>query len=179
MSLKEQYNSEIVSKLQERLNIKNKMLVPKLQKIVLNSSTSEAVTNSKVLDSIVEDFETITGQKAVITKAKKSIAGFKIREGMPLGVTVTLRKQNMYEFLNRLINVALPRTRDFKGLSKKGFDGNGNYNMGIKEHIIFPEINYDKVQKIRGFNITIVTSAKNNEEGVALLEEFGFPFRQQ
>jgi large subunit ribosomal protein L5 len=175
--LKELYNTEIVPRLMKDLNYRNVMEVPKLEKIVVNMGLGEAIQNVKILDSAVVEMATITGQKAVITKAKKSIASFKLRQGMPIGCMVTLRKEKMYEFLDRLINVSLPRVRDFKGVSGKAFDGMGNYSLGVKEQLIFPEINYDKVDKIKGMNITIVTSAKNDEEGKALLKLMGMPFR--
>jgi len=156
---------------------RNVMEVPKLEKIVINMGLGEAIQNVKILDAAVVELATISGQKAVITKAKKSIASFKLRQGMPIGCMVTLRKEKMYEFLDRLVNVSLPRVRDFKGVSGKAFDGMGNYSLGVKEQLIFPEINYDKVDKIKGMNITIVTSAKNDEEGKALLRLMGMPFR--
>jgi len=168
---------EIAPQLQEKLGVKNKMLVPKIEKIVVNSCTSEALTNSKVLDTIAEELAAITGQKPTIRKAKKSIAGFKLRKGQPIGACVTLRSRSMYEFFNRLVNVALPRTRDFKGLSRKAFDRNGNYSMGVTEQTIFPEILPEKVEKTRGLNITIVTSAKTDEHAYELLKSMGFPFR--
>lgn len=154
------------------------MQVPKLEKIVVNMGLGEAVSDIKVLDAAAEELAAITGQKPVIRRAKKSIASFKLRAGMPIGCMVTLRKQRMYEFLDRLVNVALPRVRDFKGVSPKSFDGRGNYTLGLREQIIFPEINYDKVDKIRGLNVAIVTTAKTDEEGKALLAELGMPFRQ-
>jgi len=175
--LKELYNTEIVPRLMKDLSYRNVMEVPKLEKIVINMGLGEAIQNVKILDSAVVELATISGQKAVITKAKKSIASFKLRQGMPIGCMVTLRKDKMYEFLDRLINVSLPRVRDFKGVSGKAFDGMGNYSLGVKEQLIFPEINYDKVDKIKGMNITIVTSAKNDEEGKALLKLMGMPFR--
>jgi large subunit ribosomal protein L5 len=175
--LKELYNKEIVLRLMTDFGYRNVMEVPKLEKIVINMGLGEATQNVKILDSAVVELATITGQKAVITKAKKSIASFKLRQGMPIGCMVTLRKEKMYEFLDRLINVSLPRVRDFKGVSGKAFDGMGNYSLGVKEQLIFPEINYDKVDKIKGMNITIVTSAKNDEEGKALLKHMGMPFR--
>ncbi|HCU23836.1 MAG TPA: 50S ribosomal protein L5 [Deltaproteobacteria bacterium] len=158
-------------------NYANPMQVPKLQKIVVNMSLADALQNAKVLDAAAEEIKIITGQKPVITRAKKSIASFKLREGQKLGVMVTLRRERMYEFLNRLCNIALPRVRDFKGISGRAFDGRGNYTLGITEQIIFPEINYDRIDKIRGMNITIVTTAKNDEEGKALLKHMGMPFR--
>jgi large subunit ribosomal protein L5 len=164
-------------KMMKDFSYKNVMEVPKLQKIVINMGLGEAIQNIKILDSAVVELAAIAGQKPVITKAKKSIASFKLRQGMPIGCVVTLRRDKMYEFLDRLVNVSLPRVRDFKGVSGKGFDGNGNYSLGVKDQLIFPEINYDKVEKIKGMNITIVTSAKNDEEGKALLRHMGMPFR--
>ncbi len=175
--LKELYNKEMVPQLIKDFEYKNIMQVPKLEKIVVNMGLGEAIQNVKIIDSAVEELALITGQKAVVTKAKKSIATFKLRQGMPIGCMVTLRKEMMYEFLDRLVNVSLARVRDFKGVSAKGFDGNGNYSLGIKEQLIFPEINYDKIDKIKGMNITIVTSAKTDEEGRALLRLLGMPFR--
>jgi len=161
----------------KRFNYKNQMEVPKLEKIVVNMGLGEAIQNIKILDSAVQELSQITGQKPVITKAKKSIAQFKLRSGMPIGAMVTLRKERMFEFFNRLVNVALPRVRDFKGLSGKSFDGRGNYAMGIREQLIFPEIHYDKIDKIKGMNIVIVTTAKTDEEGKELLKLLGMPFR--
>ena len=175
--LKEVYQNEVVQKLRAEFNYKSIMEVPKLQKIVVNMGLGEAIQNVKILDSASSELGKITGQKAVVTKAKKSIASFKLREGMPIGCMVTLRRDRMYEFLDRLMNVALPRVRDFKGVSGKAFDGQGNYTLGIKEQLIFPEINYDEIDKIKGLNVTIVTSAKNDEEGKALLKHLGMPFR--
>jgi large subunit ribosomal protein L5 len=175
--LKEQYTSEIVPQLMKEFGYKNIMQVPRIEKIVVNMGLGEAIQNVKILDSASEELAVITGQKTVITKAKKSIASFKLRQGMPIGCMVTLRKDRMYEFLDRLMNIALPRVRDFKGVSGKGFDGRGNYSIGIKEQLIFPEINYDKVDKIKGLNISIVTSAVTDEEGKALLKSLGMPFR--
>ncbi len=175
--LKELYNKEIVPQLMKDFGYKNIMEVPKLEKIVVNMGLGEAIQNVKILDSAVDELAAITGQKAVITKAKKSIASFKLRQGMPIGCMVTLRRDKMYEFLDRLMNVSLPRVRDFKGVSCKAFDGAGNYSLGVKEQLIFPEINYDKIDKIKGMNISIVTSAKNDEEGKALLKLMGMPFR--
>lgn len=172
------YRNEVAPALKKELGVENIMQLPKLEKIVINQSIADAVQNAKVLNTAAEEIALITGQKPVITKAKKSISNFKLREGMPIGVTVTLRRERMWSFFDRLINLSLPRVRDFRGLSPKGFDGRGNYNMGLKEQIIFPEINYDKVDKVRGMNITICTSAKNDAEGKALLEAFGFPFRK-
>lgn len=175
--LEDVYKKEIVPQLKEKFKFSNAHLVPKLEKIVVNSSTGEALQNSKILETIASEIATITGQKPTLRKAKKSIAGFKLREGQPIGVSVTLRRTNMYEFFNRLVNVALPRTRDFKGFSKKAFDGNGNYTLGIQEQIIFPEIVPEKVDKSRGMNITIVTSTQSDEEAFELLKALGFPFR--
>ena len=175
--LKELYNTEMIPKLMKEFNFRNVMEVPKVQKIVINMGLGEAIANVKILDSAVVEMAAIAGQKPVITKAKKSIASFKLRQGMPIGCVVTLRRDKMYEFLDRLVNVSLPRVRDFKGVSAKGFDGMGNYSLGVKEQLIFPEINYDKVDKIKGMNITIVTSARNDEEGRALLKLMGMPFR--
>jgi large subunit ribosomal protein L5 len=175
--LKDLYHTEIVSKLRTDFNYKNIMEVPRIEKIVVNMGLGEAIQNIKILDSASAEMNAITGQKSVITKAKKSIATFKLREGMPIGCMVTLRRERMFEFLDRLMNVALARVRDFKGVSPKAFDGKGNYTLGIKEQLIFPEINYDAVDKIKGMNITIVTSAKTDEEGRALLKYLGMPFR--
>jgi large subunit ribosomal protein L5 len=175
--LKELYNTEMIPKLMKDFSFRNVMEVPKLEKIVINMGLGEAIQNVKILDSAVVEMAAIAGQKPVITKAKKSIASFKLRQGMPIGCVVTLRRDKMYEFLDRLVNVSLPRVRDFKGVSPKGFDGMGNYSLGVKEQLIFPEINYDKVDKIKGMNITIVTSARNDEEGRALLKLMGMPFR--
>ena len=176
--LQEKYNNEVAPGLIKSLGLKNRMEAPQIKKIVVSSCLSDAVQNSKVLNGVSEELSQITGQKAVITKAKKSLSNFKLREGMPLGVMVTLRRTKMWAFLDRLISVSLPRVRDFRGLSSKAFDGRGNYNMGLKEQIVFSEINYDKVGKVRGMNITICTSAKNDAQGKALLEAFGFPFRR-
>jgi large subunit ribosomal protein L5 len=175
--LKEKYVSEVASKLRETFQYQNPMEVPKVEKIVLNMGLGEAITNMKILDSALEELQLISGQKAVITRAKKSIAAFKLREGMPIGCRVTLRRDRMYDFLYKLINTALPRVRDFRGISGKAWDGRGNYSLGIKEQIIFPEVDYDKIDKIKGLNITIVTSAKNDEEGKELLKLLGMPFR--
>ena len=175
--LRELYIQEIVPKMMKDFNYDNVMEVPKIQKIVINMGLGEAIQNVKILDSAVDELSTITGQKAVITKAKKSIAAFKLRQGMPIGAMVTLRRERMFEFLDRLVNISLPRVRDFKGVSPKGFDGLGNYSLGIKEQLIFPEIDYDKVDKIKGMNISIVTTAKTDEEGRALLRYLGMPFR--
>jgi large subunit ribosomal protein L5 len=175
--LKELYNTEIVPKLMKTFEYKSVMQVPRIEKVVLNMGLGEAIQNVKILDSASEELTKIAGQKAVITKAKKSIASFKLREGMSIGCMVTLRQERMYEFLDRLLNVALPRVRDFKGVSAKAFDGMGNYSLGVKEQLIFPEIDYDKIDKIKGLNISIVTSAKTDEEGRELLKLFGMPFR--
>jgi large subunit ribosomal protein L5 len=175
--LKDIYQAEIIPKLRSDFNYKNVMEVPRIKKIVLNMGLGEAIQNIKILDSATLELNAITGQKSVITKAKKSIATFKLRQGMPIGCMVTLRREKMYEFLDRLMNVSLARVRDFKGVSGKAFDGKGNYTLGIKEQLIFPEINYDSVDKIKGLNITIVTSAKSDEEGKALLKYMGMPFR--
>jgi large subunit ribosomal protein L5 len=175
--MKERYHQELVPKLMKEFGFTNKMRVPRLQKIVVNMGLGEAIQNIKILDSATSEIMTITGQKPVPTKAKKSIANFKLRQGMPIGCMVTLRKDRMYEFFDRLVNIALPRVRDFRGISGKAFDGRGNYSLGIKEQIIFPEIDYDKIDKIKGLNITIVTTAKTDEEGKTLLKLFGMPFR--
>lgn len=176
--LQSKYNKEIAPALQKNLGAKNVMQVPRLEKITLSVCLSEAVQNPKILNTVVDEISSITGQKAVITKAKKAISNFKLRQGIPLGVRVTLRREKMWSFLDRLNTLALPRVRDFRGLPSKGFDGRGNYNMGLKEQIVFPEINYDKVDKVRGMNITICTTAKNDTEGRALLEALGMPFRK-
>ena len=175
--LAEKYESEIRGQLKEKFNFKNIFEVPKLAKIVVNMGVGEAVSDSKVINKAIEDLSLITGQKPVITKAKKSIAGFKLRKGVNIGCKVTLRKKRMFEFLDRLIFIALPRVRDFKGLSKKSFDGNGNYSIGIKEQIIFPEIDYDKVDKIRGMDITITTTTSNQDYAYELLKSFNLPFK--
>jgi len=175
--LKEVYQEKAVPALMKRFNYKNKMEVPKLEKIVINMGLGEAIQNIKILDSAAQELSQITGQKPVITKAKKSIAQFKLRTGMPIGCMVTLRKERMYEFFNRLVNITLPRVRDFKGLSGKSFDGRGNYALGIREQLIFPEIHYDKIDKVKGMNIVIVTTAKTDEEGKELLKLLGMPFR--
>lgn len=177
--LKERYDKEIVKSLQGKFKFKGAMQVPRLSKIVLNASVGEATSNPKIINVVAEEFSQISGQKPVIRKSKKAISNFKLRAGMPIGVSVTLRRDKMWAFLDRLISVALPRVRDFRGLPTKGFDGRGNYNMGLKEQIVFPEVNYDKVEKVRGMNITICTSAKTDAEGRALLEELGIPFRKK
>ncbi|MEE8382830.1 MAG: 50S ribosomal protein L5 [Thermodesulfobacteriota bacterium] len=175
--LKERYQKELVPKLMKEFNYKNRMQVPRLQKVVVNMGLGEAIQNIKVLDSAANELMVITGQKPVPSKAKKSIANFKLRKGMPIGCFVTLRKERMYGFFDRLVNIALPRVRDFRGISGRSFDGRGNYSLGIKEQIIFPEIDYDKIDKIKGLNITIVTSAKTDEEGKSLLGLLGMPFK--
>tara|TARA_B100001964_G_scaffold107925_1_gene120504 strand:+ start:4685 stop:5380 length:696 start_codon:yes stop_codon:yes gene_type:complete len=175
--LKEKYTQEIKPNLQKKLGLSNVMEVPKIKKITLNMGVGEAVQDKKIVEKAIADIERLSGQKALITRAKKSVASFKVREGMPIGAKVTLRSERMYEFLDRLINVALPRVRDFRGLNRKSFDGNGNYSLGVKEQIIFPEIDYDKVDKIRGLDICITTSAKDDEECLALLKEFNFPIK--
>ncbi|MBP8644535.1 MAG: 50S ribosomal protein L5 [Syntrophobacteraceae bacterium] len=176
--LREKYQTEIVPKLRERFHYRSPMEIPRLSKIVLNMGLGEAIQNIKVLDSAAEELGQISGQKPVITRARLSIAAFKLRKGMPIGCMVTLRGNRMYEFLDKLVNVALPRVRDFRGVSPKSLDGRGNYTLGIKEHIIFPEIDYDKIDKIKGLNITIVTTARNDDEARALLSLMGMPFRQ-
>ncbi|MBF0474696.1 MAG: 50S ribosomal protein L5 [Deltaproteobacteria bacterium] len=176
--LRERYYQEYVPLLMKEFNYKNIMQVPKLEKIVVNMGLGEAIQNIKVLDSAVEELTAITGQKTVITKARKSIAAFKLREGMSIGCMVTLRKGRMYDFLDKLVNFSLPRVRDFRGVPSKSFDGRGNYSLGIKEQIIFPEINYDKIDKIKGLNVTVVTTAKTDEEGRYLLKLLGMPFRE-
>ena len=175
--LQEQFKTEISQNLFKKLKCNNIHEVPKIEKIVLNIGLGEAKDDAKIVNKAQEELSLITGQKAIKTKAKKAIAGFKIREGMPLGVSVTLRNKIMYEFLDRLINIAMPRIRDFRGLETTSFDGNGNYSFGIKEQIIFPEINYDKIDKVRGLNITICTTAKNNEDSLELLKNFNMPFK--
>jgi large subunit ribosomal protein L5 len=174
--VEQKYKEEIVSSLTKRFGYESPMAVPKLDKIIVNMGLGEAVSDPKILDRAVEELAEITGQKPVITRARKSIAGFKLRAGMPIGCRVTLRKQRMFEFFERLVNVALPRVRDFKGVSSKAFDGRGNYSLGVREQIIFPEINYDKVDKLRGLSVAVVTTAKTDEEGLFLLKELGMPF---
>jgi len=176
-TLKEFYKTEVVPQLNEKFKYGNPMQVPGLEKIILNIGLGEAINNMKLLDSAAEELKMIAGQKPVITRAKKSIAAFKLREGMPIGCKVTLRRKKMYDFFNKLVNMALPRVRDFRGISAKAMDGQGNYTLGVKEHIIFPEIDYDKIDKIKGLNITVVTSAKTDEEGRELLRLMGMPFR--
>ena len=179
MTAKEKYNVQIIDAMMSKFNYKNKMEVPKLEKIVINIGVGDAKDNAKALEVSLAELETISGQKPVSTKAKKAIAGFKIREGLPIGCMVTLRNQNMYSFMDRLINFALPRVRDFQGVNPNSFDGRGNYCLGIKEQLIFTEINYDKVSKVRGMNITFVTTAKTDEEARELLTQFGMPFRKK
>lgn len=175
--LQNQYRDEVVKKLQEQFDYKNVMEVPRITKITLNMGVGEAIGDRKVMDNAVGDMEKIAGQKAIVRKARKSVAGFKVREGWPIGCKVTLRRERMYEFLDRLVNIAIPRVRDFRGMSPKAFDGRGNYNMGIHEQIIFPEVDYDKIDVLRGMDINITTSAKTDEEGRALLAAFNFPFK--
>lgn len=174
--LKEFYNNEVKKNLKSKFNYKNDLAIPKLEKVVINMGVGEAKDNSKLLDSAVKDLETITGQHVVVTKAKKAIANFKIREGMPIGCKCTLRGEVMYEFVDRLINLALPRVRDFRGVNPNGFDGRGNYSLGIREQIIFPEIEFDKIDKVRGMDICFVTTAKTDEEAKELLSQFSMPF---
>jgi large subunit ribosomal protein L5 len=178
-TLKEQYDNELKEALQKQLGIPNVMDIPKIDKIVLNMGLGDAVQNPKIVEKAAQELTLISGQKAVVTKAKKSIATFKLRAGMPIGARVTLRKDKMYDFLSKLINIALPRVRDFRGVSAKGFDGRGNFSMGVTEHIIFPEIDYDKIDQIRGLNVTIVTTAKTDESARALLDAIGMPFRKK
>ena len=173
---RDKYFSEIRNSLKRELGIKNDFMIPKIEKIVLNCTSSEAAHDGKVVQAIVDELAAISGQKPIVTKAKKSIAGFKLREGANLGAKVTLRRDRMYEFIDRLIYIALPKVRDFRGLSSRGFDGKGNFSMGIKEQIVFPEINYDKIDKVRGFDITICTTARDDKSALALLKAFRFPF---
>ena len=175
--LQTEYKERIVGQLQERFGFKSVMQVPRIEKITLNMGVGEAVADKKVMDHAVADLRAIAGQQPIVTFARKSVAGFKIREGWPIGCKVTLRRERMYEFLDRLVNIAIPRIRDFRGLSPKAFDGRGNYSMGVREQIMFPEIDYDKIDALRGLDITITTSARTDEEGRALLEAFNFPFR--
>ena len=175
--LKDYYHKKVVSTLMKEFNYKNVMEVPSLQRVVVNIGLGEAINNIKILDSASAELTLFTGQRPVITKAKKSIAGFKLRAGMPIGCMVTLRRDRMYEFFDKLVNVALPRVRDFKGVSGKSFDGRGNFALGVKEHIIFPEIDYDKIDKVKGLEVVIVTTARSDEEGKALLKHLGMPFR--
>ena len=176
--LKIRYRKEGVPSLMKEFGFKNPNQVPRLEKIVINMGLGEALANNKILESAVDQLGAITGQKPVVTRARKSIANFKLRQGQAIGAAVTLRNDRMYEFIDRLINVALPRVRDFKGVSSKAFDGKGNYTLGVREQIIFPEINYDQIEKVKGLNISFVTTARNDEQGLALLRHFGLPFRQ-
>nr|YP_009628626.1 ribosomal protein L5 [Acrochaetium secundatum]QBX88409.1 ribosomal protein L5 [Acrochaetium secundatum] len=175
-SLQQLYKDKVFTDLQQKFQYKNKHEIPKLIKITLNRGIGEASQNAKALENSINEFQLITGQKPIITRSKKAIAGFKIREDIPVGITVNLRRQKMYDFLNKLINLSLPRIRDFRGISSKSFDGRGNYNLGLREQLIFPEIEYDQVDKIRGFDISIVTTAKTDEESLALLKGLGMPF---
>lgn len=175
--LKEKYQNEILSQMKKEFQHRNDFEVPRVEKVVINMGLGEAIQNIKVIDHAVEELSLITGQRPIVKRAKKSVSNFKLREGMPIGCSVTLRRKRMYEFLDRLMNIALPRVRDFRGVSAKSFDGRGNYTLGIREQIIFPEINYDKIDKIRGMNITIVTSARTDEEAKYLLKQLGMPFR--
>jgi len=175
--LKERYQKEVAPAVAKEFGIKNPMAVPRVEKIVLNMGMGEAIANAKILDTAADELRAITGQKPVITKAKKSIASFKLRQGMPIGVVVTLRGDRMYEFLDRLVSIALPRVRDFRGVSPKAFDGRGNYTIGVREQLIFPEIDFNKVDKLRGMNISIVTTARDDEQARALLKGLGMPFR--
>ena len=177
--LNAKYEEQVKNVLMEKYNYSSVMEIPKLEKIVINMGVGDAVSNSKVLDDAVEELKAITGQKPVVTKAKKSIANFKLREGMPIGCKVTLRGERMYDFLDKLVSIALPRVRDFRGVSQDAFDGRGNYTLGVKEQLIFPEINFDKVKKVRGMDIVIVTTAKTDEEGRLLLTELGMPFKKR
>jgi large subunit ribosomal protein L5 len=176
--LKEKFVKEVTPALMSKFNYKSVMQVPQLDKIVINMGVGDAVANAKALDNAVEELATITGQKPVVTRAKKSIAGFRLREGMPIGAKVTLRGERMYQFLDKLVSVSLPRVRDFRGVSKKSFDGRGNYTLGVKEQLIFPEIDYDKVSKVRGMDIVIVTTANTDEQARELLTQFGMPFQK-
>jgi large subunit ribosomal protein L5 len=176
--LKERYQKEVAPAIAREFGISNPMAIPRVQKVVLNMGMGEAIANAKILDTAVDELRSITGQKPVITKAKKSIASFKLRQGMPIGVVVTLRGDRMYEFLDRLVSIALPRVRDFRGVSPKAFDGRGNYTIGVREQLIFPEIDFNKVDKLRGMNISIITTARNDEQARALLKGLGMPFRQ-
>jgi large subunit ribosomal protein L5 len=177
--LKEHFEKEIIPQLKDELGLRNEMEVPRVSKITVNMGVGEAKTDAKLLDDAAEEMAVITGQKAKITRTRKSIAGFKVREGMPVGCTVTLRGRRMYEFLDRLVSIALPRIRDFRGISPKSFDGRGNMSLGLKEQIIFPEIDYDSIGQTRGMDVTITTTAKNDEEGRALIEKLGMPFRER
>ena len=177
--LKEHYNKVVVPELKESLGVKSNMAVPRISKVTLNMGVGEALSDKKLLEKAVEDMTLISGQKPLGTKVRKSVANFKIRDGMPIGCKVTLRGERMYDFLQRLLGIAIPRERDFRGLDTRSFDGRGNYSMGIKEHIIFPEIDYDKIDKLRGMDITVSTTAKNNEEGELLLRAMKFPFKER
>lgn len=177
--LQEKFENELMGELQQKLGLPNPMEVPRITKITLNMGVGEAVGDKKVMDRAVGDMTAIAGQKPVVTKARKSVASFKIRDGWPVGCMVTLRRERMYEFLDRLVNVAIPRVRDFRGLNRRSFDGRGNYSMGVKEQIMFPEIDYDQIDMIRGMDITITTTAKSDEEALALLQAFNFPFREK
>jgi large subunit ribosomal protein L5 len=176
--LKERYTKEVAPAIAKEFDIKNPMAIPRLEKVVINMGMGEAIANAKILDTAADEIRSLTGQKPVITKAKKSIASFKLRQGMPIGVMVTLRGERMYEFFDRLVSIALPRVRDFRGVSPKAFDGRGNYTLGVKEQLIFPEIDFNKVDKTRGMNISIVTTARNDEQARSLLKALGMPFRQ-
>jgi large subunit ribosomal protein L5 len=176
--LKERYQKEVAPAIAKEFGIANPMAIPRVQKVVLNMGMGEAIANAKILDTAADELRAVTGQKPVITKAKKSIASFKLRQGMPIGVMVTLRGDRMYEFLDRLVSIALPRVRDFRGVSPKAFDGRGNYTIGVREQLIFPEIDFNKVDKLRGMNISIITTARNDEQARALLKGLGMPFRQ-
>ena len=178
LNMKEQYTKEVVPALQKEFGFKNIMQVPRIEKITLNMGVGEAVGDKKLIENAVADLERLAGQKVVVTKARKSVAGFKIREGWPIGCKVTLRGERMWEFLDRMVDISIPRIRDFRGLNPKSFDGRGNYSMGVKEQIIFPEIDYDKVDRVRGMDITITTTARTDEEGRALLAAFNFPFKK-
>ncbi|MDH3654098.1 MAG: 50S ribosomal protein L5 [Myxococcales bacterium] len=175
--LRKRYKEEIIPQLMKDFSFRNIMQVPKLERVIINMGLGEAVQNAKLIESAVEELTAITGRKPIVTRAKKSIASFKLREGMPIGVMVTLRGEQMYDFVDRLVSIALPRTRDFKGISPKAFDGRGNYTLGIREQIVFPEINYDKIDRIKGMNVTFVTTAETDEQGRALLKSLGMPFR--
>lgn len=177
--LQQKYNDTVVAKLREEFKYTNAMETPKVVKVVVNMGLGEAVQNPKIIEGARAELTAITGQKAIVTRAKRSIAGFKLREGMPIGCAVTLRRDQMWEFLDRLMNVALPRVRDFRGINPKGFDGKGNFSMGIQEHIIFPEIDYDRTDKVKGLNIAVVTTARTDEEGRALMRHLGMPFKKQ
>ncbi len=175
--LRKKYKEEIIPQLMKDFSFRNIMQVPKLERVIINMGLGEAVQNAKLIESAVQELTAITGRKPIVTRAKKSIASFKLREGMPIGVMVTLRGEQMYDFVDRLVSIALPRTRDFKGISPKAFDGRGNYTLGIREQIVFPEINYDKIDRIKGMNVTFVTTAETDEQGRALLKSLGMPFR--